>query len=105
MTPKTLAALEGSIKKWEAISKGLAQDHGTDDCPLCHIFYAKADSVYDRCVGCPVRAASGRSRCASTPYIEFHAEKQLNPHSPAYFTAAQAELEFLRSLLPKEPLP
>jgi hypothetical protein len=38
MDEKTLEALKGSIRKWEAIVDGTGEDDGADNCPLCHMF-------------------------------------------------------------------
>lgn len=66
MNERTKAALEGSIKKWEQIILGEAVDKGTDNCPLCQLFFAKY------CVGCPVRKRTGVSSCRLTPYAAMH---------------------------------
>jgi hypothetical protein len=101
MNARTLKALRGSIKKWEAIVAGTGVDQGTDNCPLCEEFFD------DWCKGCPVNDASGNS-CNGTPY-EAWEEAHYDPG--IYFNdrtikdddsaiAAVLELEFLRSLLP-----
>jgi hypothetical protein len=64
MDNQTLAALKGSIRKWENIAAGTGVDKGVFNCPLCKLFGATH--------GDPERIA-----------------------------AAQAELDFLRSLLPR----
>ena len=95
----TLEALKGSIAKWEAIVAGTGEDHGIDNCHLCKKFY-----YYD-CEDCPVAIASGASRCCGTPYEDwdeivdsrYFPRKVRGPSSKA---VAQAELDFLKSLLP-----
>lgn len=90
MDPKTLEALHGSIAKWEAIVAGTGKDHGCENCPLC-ILFDEPD-----CGDCPVKQRTGRPFCEGSPYAVYG----------AYGTAgktkenAQAELDFLRSLLP-----
>jgi len=41
MDEKTLAALRGSISKWEGIVAGTMQDSGASNCPLCKKFRKK----------------------------------------------------------------
>lgn len=98
MNPETLEALKGSIEKWRTIVEENGYDEGTANCPLCRLFR------YNDCVGCPVSAATGNEGCHGSPYDNWFA---LNGHQnkadiPGRFAAARAELDFLRSLLPKE---
>jgi hypothetical protein len=102
MDAKTLEALEGSIAKWQAIVAGTGTDKGAADCPLCQIFIIPNSS----CKGCPVYEKTKYSVCKQTPYTN-----QWLPtiHSPFMqvteeqrIAAAQAELDFLISLLPNE---
>jgi hypothetical protein len=101
MTPKTLTALQGSIAKWEAILAGTAQDEGTNNCPLCLVFWR------NDCRGCPVRERTGQTLCEGSPYDAW--ASHWNEHPAIAWTAsdpetrrlAVAELEFLTSLLPK----
>lgn len=86
MAPKTLKALQGSIKKWEGIVAGTAHDLGSDNCPLCKMF-----AYMPNCDGCPVAERTGVSSCCGSPYYDY---KDGIPG------AAQAELDFLKSLLP-----
>jgi len=60
MNARTLAALQGSIAKWEAIVYDGGIDEGISNCPLCCLF------IEDDCIGCPVRAAAG-PWCTNTP--------------------------------------
>lgn len=97
-------ALEGSIKKWEAIVDGTGYDDGVDNCPLCKLFYRLGR--LNQCAGCPVSRRTGASLCKNTPYGSFAiiCEKGATIHSLgpvnkiAAIAAAQAELEFLKSL-------
>lgn len=86
MNKKTATALEGSIKKWEAIVDGSGKDMGCDNCPLCKLFYD------DWCDGCPVKERTGLAECYGSPY-----ENYRNCRSDAN---AKAELDFLKSLRP-----
>jgi hypothetical protein len=87
MDKTTLKALKGSIAKWEAIVAGTGHDNGGDNCPLCKMF------LYKECHGCPVNEETGRKFCHGSPY-----EKWNEYHSVGH---AQAELAFLKSLLPE----
>ena len=95
MAPDTLEALNGSIAKWEAIVAGTGVDKGVENCPLCKRFF------FNCCQGCPVNDVGGYG-CIGTPYDQWCAlevDKVTNDEEREY---AQAELNFLKSLLPKE---
>lgn len=94
MDDRTLAALRGSIAKWEAIVDGTGEDQGTNNCPLCHEFYNNG------CVGCPVSAATGKPRCDGTPYYNDSVYKRDND-SPEAHEAAVRMRDFLVGLLPR----
>lgn len=83
-----LAALKESIHKWEFIVKVLKAgrprfQNYTDSCALCALYY---DFV---CEGCPVATKARDFECRSTPW----------KRRPTLLQA-QAELKFLKSLLP-----
>lgn len=104
MSPATLKALRGSIKKWERIATGKGIDKGGENCPLCQLFILPNDS----CAGCPIATRTKQSDCHGTPYMEWH---DVNPWpedaggrkatTKAHRAAAQKELDFLKSLLPE----
>ncbi len=102
MTPKALKALKSSIAHWRRMATGKARPGEVplgSNCALCVMFYKETGS----CDGCPVSEA-GHGGCCGTPYFDardawIHNSKQ----SPAFKAAAQAELSFLQSLLPKKP--
>lgn len=109
MTPVAFEALKGSIAKWEAITAGTEDDLGQLNCPLCKIFFHPT-RYYVSCDGCPVREATGKHSCDDTPYrawVKFIANREgydrdakwrvTDAESRSY---AQAELDFLKSLLP-----
>jgi hypothetical protein len=114
MDDETLAALKGSIAKWEGIVAGTAADQGERNCPLCQQFPSPT------CNGCPVKERTGRSNCSGTPY---HGEwmRLSEPDvrgcgcgsckgerialTDVGRAAAQAELDFLISLLPPGETP
>lgn len=116
MKPQTLAALHASIDKWEAIAAGTGVDKGTKNCPLCALFFNR-DVPETCCQGCPVVERAGPPNCDNTPYREwadlvvnnnlylFSSTLPINDMPPAFQdparALAQAELDFLRSLLPE----
>lgn len=89
MAPKVLEALRGSIAKWEGIVAGIAHDEGPLNCPLCQMFHRRT-----MCRGCPVMDRTGQDSCKGTPYDNY--DRDLNP------AWAQAEVDFLKSLLPDD---
>lgn len=108
MNKKTLCALRGSIKKWEAILSKKGQDDGHDNCPLCKLFHQRGSD----CPKCPVALVSSRTHCIETPYERWMTHHgnvhhpwqahNLSVQCPACSRIAKAELRFLKSLLPKE---
>lgn len=80
----------------------LKEDEEPDSscCPLC------AEFLDLGCRGCPVREKTGIGLCKESPYLDaadaFY-ESPKGPDSPQFKEAARRELEFLESLLPKEP--
>jgi hypothetical protein len=111
MDAETLAALKGSIAKWDAIADGTGSDQGVRNCPLCEMFCM--GEGWD-CEECPVAIKTGLPDCAGTPYSNwFDAYQKEFDSAPvhvkggAYATTdelkslARAEAAFLRSLLPQ----
>lgn len=111
MDPKTLEALRGSIRKWENIVAGTGEDLGGKNCPLCKMFAFDAEVP---CLGCPVNEATGEAHCGNPEYAAYDDYRweigpdnldtgDPTPEEQAELTRlAQAELDFLKSLLPKE---
>jgi hypothetical protein len=119
MDEQTLKALNGSIEKWQKIVDGVGQDHGSSNCPLCKLFNSPIEderriamSYYgEDCWGCPVMDATSKHYCGGSPYKDWQAVgpkarwdlsggvKSLDAERAR--RAAQAELDFLKSLLPK----
>ena len=102
---RKLKALEGSIKKWEKIVDGTGVDEGGSNCPLC--------KLYHRCNPCPVAETVNKKGCCGTPWVEWriHGFKRhttgffcfsLKVECPTCKRLAQKELDFLKSILPKE---
>lgn len=109
MDKRTLKALKDSIRHWEEIASGEGVERGTSNCALCKLFFA------DGCNGCPVRERSGQLCCCGTPYFDWCDVFEGQPRAGYRETkdagrrafnktlrkAAQAELDFLKSLLPE----
>jgi hypothetical protein len=84
------------------------EDTGTENCPLCLVFNSEE---CNECTECPVKRQTRQICCIGTPYIAWI--KHQNTHDNAYpFRVVDGcdkckrltldELNFLRSLLPKE---
>ena len=97
MDERTLMALRGSIEKWEGIVAGEVDDDGADNCPLCELFRG---NVGDECLGCPVEDKSGERFCHYTPYDYWIVTCRDTGDTPEAVKAAQAMLDYLKSLLP-----
>lgn len=113
MDEKTRAALEASIQHWRENVNAASPDgvsvHGKD-CALCRVFLDSGN-----CAGCPVRRASGKKLCRGTPYVAAVSARakwaaafwrgdhaaSLDARRKQWRAAAQAELDFLISLLPE----
>ena len=103
MTDQALAALKESIDHWRRMAEGRAENGetpGGKDCPLCRIFASAP--CWHGCAGCPVSEMTRCSNCKETPWLA--ANLSFNQHGPTsdhFKAAAQKELAFLESLLPK----
>jgi hypothetical protein len=98
MNKRTKKALEGSIAKWEAIVAGTGADRGSENCPLCKVFYDNGDEY---CFGCPVSKKTGKSDCYGSPYEAWAKALCKTADTDAQRALAQAELDFLKSLREK----
>ena len=113
MNEETLVALKGSIKKWEDIRDGREDDLGPRNCPLCQLFFYQSP----QCVDCPVKEHTGEDCCRGTPYTVYRSfqDDYRYDHGGLYPRAynnpetvekrrrlAQAEVDFLTFLLPKQ---
>ena len=109
MDERTLTALQGSIAKWEHVVNGTGPESGADNCPLCDMFGPS-------CPGCPIHETTGNG-CQNDQWhnwcdhVEMHmGDIDINDEDcldfyvqcPECVRLAQAELDFLRSLLPEE---
>jgi hypothetical protein len=108
MDPRTLEALQASIAHWER-NVAAVEPHevstGPGSCALCRMFFWEKDV----CQGCPVATHPDNTGCRGTPYSDaFKAWglwlRQKAPRQE-FRIAAQAELDFLKSLLPKDTAP
>lgn len=104
----TLTALKASIRHWEenvaAETPGKVK-LGSRDCALCRAFQTWSRGQTSNCAGCPVAAKTGQHGCEGTPYrdaVFAHDKWDDAGDKNAWRTAAQAELDFLRSLLPEQ---
>ena len=108
MDDVTFKALNGSIKKWEKIVTGEEVDKGGYNCPLCQM--TRND---ENCERCPVYQSGDddmRDECGFTPYTDWgvHHDSKHGIGLPRKLLCdtcrkiAQKELDFLKSLLPKE---
>lgn len=107
MSKRAETALRESIQKWEGIVAGTEGDFGTKNCALCRLYYRAGTCD----ASCPVVRATKEEECGGTPYekwAQLHALRWeyvpdgLRAKTPEQKRAAQAELDFLKSLLPTE---
>jgi hypothetical protein len=96
----TRAALEASIKHWEEnVAAETAYDVkiGPNECALCRMYWEQHN-----CGECPVAAATGEPECDLTPFVDawraWGCWRESDDMRDAWRQAAQAELDFLKSL-------
>ncbi len=106
MDYRTLTALKASIEKWERNARAETPEAvttGPSKCPLCKLFW------HINCEGCPVAVAVDATCCERTPYIKAEALHYFwsigDVTADAFRKAAQAEVDFLKSLLPDGEIP
>jgi hypothetical protein len=106
MDDRTLTALQASIKHWEDNVAAEAVDDASTrpgSCALCREFYYDGNA----CFGCPVADKVRSRHCTNTPYIgasaAWHDWRRGVGSRRQWREFAQAELDFLRSLLPVQP--
>ena len=110
MSETTLIALKKSITKWErnvAATMVYKIDTSIGGCPLCVLFFSPRDDEGRQCYGCPVSKKTGNTNCRGTPYYEVRnwmhdVEDSNGPLTEELAKACQAEVDFLKSLLPAE---
>ena len=119
MNKETLEALKGSIRKWERIVKTTtAKDDGIYNCPLCKLFHAAISKNFlsESCRTCPIYSKTNKCFCNGTPYQTWSNHHSADHddvkvyHKHRYVSCkeclqlAKVELNFLKSLLPKEKI-
>ena len=73
-----IEAIEGSIKKWDAIAMGCKNDKNSANCSLCQLFIddssdcSKWDTLGEFKSFCPVRLKSDCEGCENTPWDRWH---------------------------------
>lgn len=101
MKSQTLKALKASIAHWRRMATGKAsrtERPQSDSCALCGLFINRPSF----CRGCPVAEKAKAVGCNNTPFNDaYFAWKKFGKRSRQFKLAAQAELAFLESLLPK----
>ena len=103
MHPATLKCLKSAIAHWkENASITGVEDASLRPCALCHRFRWGGRNCELDGEKCPVFAATGEHFCLETPYWDAFRARERDDFD-AFFAAAEAELAFLRSLLPTEP--
>jgi hypothetical protein len=103
MNNDTLKALRASIEKWERNTEAQTlEDINTkpSSCALCNMF-APCHDYHTWCDGCPVYLRTGKQNCKSTPYFAVKKARD-SDNFEAAILACKDEVEFLKSLLPKE---
>lgn len=107
MDERTLEALKKSIEKWENVAYYGGDDRGINNCALCMEFRVGFFSTF--CVKCPVCIKTHTKYCYRTPFEDWmnHQEKYHGSLTNKVWCEeckklAIAELQFLKSLLPKE---
>ncbi len=113
MTPETLTALKASIAHWRAnvaATEPGEADTGSASCALCLKFNAWLRGGFN-CTGCPVVDRTGRHGCIGSPHqaadeaLDEWLADESDANEQAFRAAAQAELDFLISLLPEGEAP
>lgn len=103
MNAKTLTTLiKSSAEHWRRMATGKQKKDEAPFARCCDL----CDTFLDNdCEGCPVYNKTKEKGCLGTPYVEAvscFVDDQRNFKNPNFILAAQKELEFLESLLPKE---
>jgi hypothetical protein len=108
MDKSTLVALKQSIKHWEENlvicqeSKSISDilksiSLGSMACALCNKF------TCGKCGGCPISDRTGCACCHESPYMNISKvyDKSARCYKPTMIKYVKAEIDFLKSLLPK----
>lgn len=110
MTPETLKALKESIAHWEKNAAAESPDQvsiDTQNPALCQKFLGS--NIYTYCRKCPVYRVTGCIHCRYTPlyaariaYWVWRMWPNDAGRKARWQKAAQAEVDFLKSLLPED---
>lgn len=107
MNSETVQAIKESIAHWERMRDDpkCGEQPTVGFCALCEMFLDEARE--NCCSGCPVFEETGLLMCQGSPYPRaslawYNLERWGEKYLPAWQQAAQAEIDFLKSLLPKE---
>lgn len=112
MDKLNLQALKDSISKWEKntrVRKPENIKYEDADCPLCQAANTRnKSSSGPSCVGCPVMVRTGSPNCDGTPYYRARSAAHGWMDRPSslvakhdFMVAAQAEVDYLKVLLPE----
>ena len=104
MSGRALRALKESITVWERRAKGQIVPPTREHCALCTQFWRTLDGRA-ACFGCPIYEHTKIHGCEGTPYRPFFDHLDVcrtGPYCPECLRLIQAEVDFLKSLLPVE---
>ena len=90
LSQRAVVALKRSIAHWERMASGADEVPNAESCALCTLY------IKNGCKACPIAQHTGQMRCGGTPY---NAAYYAFLHREGFRTAAQAEVNFLRTLL------
>ena len=97
MKEETKQAIKDSIAHWKRMKENrrCGETPGPHGCALCQLF------LHSDCVGCPIAERTKYTFCEGSPY--FAASRAFCIGSDSKWqAAAEAEIQFLTSLLPNE---
>ena len=103
MEKETKVALQESIEHWERLRDGTqrrGETTGVLDCALCQRFYPSCQRRNEEL--CPVYMSTGWSLCRKSPYKKATVAFHNNFKKAERYNLINAEVQFLKSLLPKE---
>jgi hypothetical protein len=107
MDQATLNALKASIRHWQENVDAETPDDATTSASACALCAKFIRHTKGKCYECPIFAQTGETGCGDTPYDfadsmldEWDTDPEDADKKAAWRAAAQAELDFLKSLLP-----
>ena len=94
-----LTAIKESVAKWDGISKGIIEDKGAVNCPLCALY---RQNIGTYCHGCPIYKKTGKEGCLGTPYGDYKRylglEQACREHIALAYSAAGRFRDWLKDL-------